>query len=122
MYGPYPYVREEGRKELSAGKEREALQQHHTDVSTSRVLRWMMMMMTKMGHLTEGTKGHQPPPPAKPRSSLFITAEKEGEVFETIGGKRTERFADSVWIICGREKSLLSLKRLYNDFINLCYS
>ena len=70
-------------------REREALQQqHHTDVSTSRVLRWMMM--TKMGHLTEGTKGHQPPPPAKPRSSLFITAEKEGEVFETIGGKRRE--------------------------------
>ena len=23
MYGPYPYVREEGRKELSAGKEKE---------------------------------------------------------------------------------------------------
>ena len=70
-------------------EKREALQQHHTDVSTSRVLRWMMMM-TKMGHLTEGTKGHQPPPAAKPRSSLFITAEKEREVFETIGGKRRE--------------------------------
>ena len=96
MYGPHG--REEGRKELSAGKERGALQQHHTDVSTSRVLRWMMM--TKMGHLTEGTKGRQQPchhPPS--RSSLFITAQKEGEVFETIGGKLRERFAESVWII-----------------------
>ena len=70
-------------------------------------------MMTKMGHLTEGPKGPQPPP-AKPRSSLFITAEKEREVFETIGGKRRERFADSVWIIYGRERerSLLFLKTL----------